>query len=356
LSAAIAPGLILAFIVALAAIVALRRSAIAARLVDEPNERSLHRDPRPRIGGLGLLVGALPVAVAFAPGEARLYAGIAAVVAVVSAFDDAASLPVASRLGTHLVAAALAVIVVGPPASGVAMAVIAILGIAWIANLYTFMDGADGLAGGMTVIGFATFAIAAAQAGDPGVALLAGALSAAALAFLAFNFPPASLFMGDAGSVPLGFLAGAVGWHGVARGLWPAWFPVLVFSPFVVDATVTLVRRLLAREPVWKAHRSHYYQRLVLGGWSHRRLALVQWVVMAAAGTSALAALGESAARQSAILAAWVLAYGAIGFAIDRRHPRSPAQQGAALRDMESHKNNRAPRTAAERPASRLEP
>ena len=325
MSAAIAPGLILAFIVALAAIVALRRSAIAARLVDEPNERSLHRDPRPRIGGLGLLVGALPVAVAFAPGEARLYAGIAAVVAVVSAFDDAASLPVASRLGTHLVAAALAVIVVGPPASGVAMAMIAILGIAWIANLYNFMDGADGLAGGMTVIGFATFAIAAAQAGDPGVALLAGALSAAALAFLAFNFPPASLFMGDAGSVPLGFLAGAVGWHGVARGLWPAWFPVLVFSPFVVDATVTLVRRLLAREPVWKAHRSHYYQRLVLGGWSHRRLALVQWVVMAAAGTSALAALGESEARQSAILAAWVLAYGAIGFAIDRRHPRSPA-------------------------------
>ena len=277
-------------------------------------------------------------------------------VAVVSAFDDAESLPVASRLGTHLVAAALAVIVAGPPAGGIAMALVAILGIAWIANLYNFMDGADGLAGGMTVIGFATFAIAAAQAGDPGVALLAGALSAAALAFLAFNFPPASLFMGDAGSVPLGFLAGAVGWHGVARGLWPAWFPVLVFSPFVVDATVTLVRRLLAREPVWKAHRSHYYQRLILGGWSHRRLALVQWVVMAAAGTSALAALGESAARQSAILAAWVLAYGAIGFAIDRRHPRSPAQQGAALRDMQSHKNNRAPRTAAERPASRHEP
>lgn len=356
MSAAIAPGLVLAFIVALAAIVALRRSAVAARLVDEPNERSLHRDPRPRIGGLGILAGALPVAVAFAQGEARLYAGIAAVVAVVSAFDDAASLPVASRLGTHLVAATLAVVVVGPSASGIAMALVAILGIAWIANLYNFMDGADGLAGGMTVIGFATLAVAAARAGDPGVALLAGALSAAALAFLAFNFPPASLFMGDAGSVPLGFLAGAIGWHGVARGLWPAWFPVLAFSPFVVDATVTLVRRLAAREPVWKAHRSHYYQRLVLGGWSHRRLALAQWAVMAAAGASALAALGESGARQSAILAAWVLAYGAIGFAIDRRHPRSPAQQGAALRDMESQKNNRAPRTAAERPASRPKP
>ncbi len=356
MSEPLVPALAVAFLVALAAISALRRSAVAHLLVDEPNERSLHGLPTPRIGGLGLLAGALPVTVAFASAEAGWIAGLAMVVAIVSAIDDARSLPVATRLAAHLVAAVLAVAVVGPPAGGLGVAIGAALAIAWMANLYNFMDGADGLAGGMAAIGFATFALAAHRAGAPDVALFAGALAAAALAFLVFNFPPASLFMGDAGSVPLGFLAGVLGWQGVARGLWPAWFPVLVFSPFIVDATLTLVRRLLAREAVWKAHRSHYYQRLVLGGWSHRRLAFAQWAVMAAAGASALAASGGSATHQSAILAAWVLAYGAICLAIDRRYPRSPDKLGAALRDTEPHNNNRAPNAAAGRPSSRSTP
>jgi UDP-N-acetylmuramyl pentapeptide phosphotransferase/UDP-N-acetylglucosamine-1-phosphate transferase len=332
--------------------VVLKRSDLPTRLVDRPNERSLHRDPTPRIGGLGLLAGALPVAIAAGSDEARLLAGLAGVVAIVSAMDDAASLPVSARLATHLVAAVLAVAIVGP-ATGVPAAALAALGIAWMANLYNFMDGADGLAGGMAAIGFAALAVAAAGAGDPGMALLAGALGAAAIAFLVFNYPPASLFMGDAGSVPLGLLAGAIGWHGVARGSWPAWFPLLVFSPFIVDATVTLLRRLVAREPVWKAHRSHYYQRLVLAGWSHRRLALAAWAVMAAAAASALAALGTSPVVQSAILAAWVLAYAAMGLVIDRRHPRGDTPGEAASSRTKPRNNKRAPRKAADRPAGR---
>ena len=83
---------------------------------------------------------------------------------------------------------------------------------------------------------------------------------------------------------------------------------------------------------------------------------LGQWAVMAAAGASALAASGRSATHQSAILAAWVLAYGAICLAIDRRYPRSPDKHGAALRDMELHNNNRAPNAAAGRPSSRSTP
>lgn len=355
MSGALAAALAVAFGLALAALAALRHSPLAQRFVDHPNERSLHDRPTPRIGGLGLLAGALPVAAIAAPEIAGL-AAVAAALSLFSALDDARSLPVASRLAAHFAAAVLAVAIAGPATGGWAAAVLAVLAIAWMANLFNFMDGADGLAGGMAVAGFATLAWAAGAAGAADLALLSGALAAASLAFLAFNFPPASLFMGDAGSVPLGFLAGAIGWEGVARGLWPAWLPLLAFSPFIADATVTLLRRLAAREPVWKAHRTHYYQRLVTGGWSHRRLALAAWALMAAAAASALVARGEPAGRQSAILAAWVLAYFAIGVAIDRRHPRAPGEPGAATQHPELQNNNRAPNAAAPRPGSRSTP
>jgi hypothetical protein len=96
--------------------------------------------------------------------------------------------------------------------------------------------------------------------------------------FLLLNFSPARVFMGDAGSVPLGFLAGGIGIAGWRTVSWPAWFPLLVFSPFVVDASVTLARRMfMRRERFWHPHREHYYQRLVRMGWSHRRLALTEY-------------------------------------------------------------------------------
>jgi len=318
----------IAFGVALLAIAVLARSSLARRLVDRPNERSLHRHPTPRVGGLGLFAGVAAAVLALGSGSAPMLVGVALLLAAISALDDAASLPVATRLGAHLGAAALALAIVGPPPSGLpggALAAVALaLAIAWMANLYNFMDGADGLAGGMAAIGFGALALAAHRAGAGDIALAAAAIAAASLAFLLLNFPPARVFLGDAGSVPLGFLAGALGWEGAVRGAWPAWFALLVFSPFIVDATLTLARRVLAREPVWKAHRSHYYQRLVLSGWSHRRLALAQWALMAAAAASALVAREATVMLQRGILAAWVLAYAAIAVAIDRRHPRQP--------------------------------
>jgi UDP-N-acetylmuramyl pentapeptide phosphotransferase/UDP-N-acetylglucosamine-1-phosphate transferase len=105
---------------------------------------------------------------------------------------------------------------------------------------------------------------------------------AASAGFLGVNTPPARVFLGDSGSIPIGFLAGALGLAGVVQGAWPAWFPLLAFSPFIVDASVTLLRRLARGDAVWRAHREHAYQRLVRGGWSHRRLLLFTWPLMAA--------------------------------------------------------------------------
>jgi UDP-N-acetylmuramyl pentapeptide phosphotransferase/UDP-N-acetylglucosamine-1-phosphate transferase len=186
-------------------------------------------------------------------------------------------------------------------------------------NLYNFMDGADGLAGGMAVIGFTTYAAAAALSGETAFALTNAVVAAAAGAFLLFNFPPARMFMGDAGSVPLGFLAAAFGLSGWQAGIWPWWFPAIVFAPFVADASVTLVRRALRGEKVWQAHRSHYYQRQVLMGWSHRQLAGFEYVLMLVTAGAALIARQAEALTQGAVLAMLLITYVVIGLVIDLR-------------------------------------
>ena len=351
----IAAAALVCAVAAWLALALLLRSGLAQRIaLDRANARSLHQGAVPRVGGL-VVIGITVVVGLLAATGLTVVAGMAGTLMLLGWADDRYGLPVSVRLTAHLISAS-AISVLLLPAAPVWGWLLLALALAWAMNLYNFMDGADGLAGGMAVFGFGAYAVAGFSADVFGLAVLSASAAGAAVGFLPHNLPPARLFMGDAGSVPLGFLAGALGWQGVARGLWPAWFPVLAFSPFIVDATVTLVRRLLAREAVWKAHRSHYYQRLVLGGWSHRRLALAQWAVMAAAGASALMALDGPAARQSAILVTWVLAYGAIGFAIDRRYPRSPDKHGAALRYTELHNNNRAPNAAAGRPSSRSTP
>jgi UDP-N-acetylmuramyl pentapeptide phosphotransferase/UDP-N-acetylglucosamine-1-phosphate transferase len=283
----------------------LRGSAWTTRLADHPNERSLHVHPTLRVGGVAMILAALPVAMLQAP-ELDLAWVLALALGALSFADDIRSLPIGVRLAAHFSAAAIAAAwLLSGVHSGLIAAVLVGLALAWMTNLYTFMDGSDGLAGGMTLVGFGAYAIAAQQAQIPSLALACGAIASAAAGFLAFNFPPARVFMGDAGSVPLGFLAGSIGLYGVVEDAWPAWFPVLVFSLFIVDASVTIARRIARRERFWVAHRSHYYQRLVLSGWSARRLAIAAYAVMGASAASALAWRSAEVTMQCAILAAW---------------------------------------------------
>jgi UDP-N-acetylmuramyl pentapeptide phosphotransferase/UDP-N-acetylglucosamine-1-phosphate transferase len=299
-----------------ALIALLRRTPLAHRALDRPNERSLHRLPTPRVGGIGVMLAALPIAIVGGGGELAAVLACAAVLALVSAIDDLRSLPIGVRLAAHIAAAALAVVELGP--SG-AISVVVVLAIGWMTNLFNFMDGADGLAGGMAMIGFSAYAYAAHAAGEMPLAAASIALGAAAAGVLVHNFPPARVFLGDAGSIPLGFLAGALGLAGYARGAWPAWFPVLVFSPFIVDATITLARRVLRGERPWRAHRDHYYQRLVLAGWSARRLALASYALMIVVCVAALAGRAEGLMLQCGIISAAAGVYALLLVAIEGR-------------------------------------
>lgn len=217
--------------------------------------------------------------------------------ALVSFADDLYRLPLLIRLGAHAAAAGLMVWYVLTPMHALEMALI-IAAIAWMTNLYNFMDGADGLAGGMGVIGFGAFAAAAWLAGGAAFAAVCVALSAASAAFLLHNMHPAQIFLGDVGSIPLGFLAGALGVVGWRNDYWPLWFPILVFGPFIADATITLLKRMIRGERFWEAHRGHYYQRMVLMGLGHRNTAHIWYGLMTACVTAALLGRDKTASVQ----------------------------------------------------------
>jgi len=189
---------------------------------------------------------------------------------------------------------------------------IAVVAVVWMTNLYNFMDGMDGLAGGMAVFGFGFLAMAAWFAGNTPLALMNASIAAAAVAFLLFNFHPARMFLGDAGSTTFGFLAAGLGLIGWRDGAWSIWFPVLIFSPFIVDATVTLVRRAMQRERFWLAHRGHYYQRLVLSGWGHRKTAFTAYGLMILCGILAWAYHEAGDSMQLMILLLWGLLMGSV--------------------------------------------
>lgn len=293
------------------------RRGFLAHIQDIPNERSLHERSVPRIGGLALMAGTL-AAFVLQPGEIVWFLLVPTVLLVgVSFIDDARGLSVRWRLLAQIAAAMpFAVKLFLPTYSWIAL-VLSAIAIVWMTNLYNFMDGSDGLAGGMALIGFSSYGIAALKHGNIPIASLCLCIAVSALAFLMYNFAPARVFMGDAGSIPLGYLTAALGLIGWRYNFWPIWFPVLVFSPFVVDASVTLLKRLVRGDSIVNAHKEHYYQRLVQMGWGHKKTALAEYLLMVSAGCSAVWGVSVSATLQLVLAVAWMAIYVTVMLIID---------------------------------------
>ena len=304
----------------------LLKTGLAWRLAtDIPNERSLHVRPTPRVGGWGI-VPMILIAIVAAARQMWLIGACVACLAAMSQIDDRRGLPARVRFAFHFAAVAAVVVVYPAAAPWWGLAMLAVLMI-WLVNLYNFMDGSDGLAGGMALFGFGGYALAALNAGPAAadLALVGAAAAGAAAGFLFFNFHPARVFLGDAGSIPLGFLAGALGYMGWRTGVWPIWLPAMFFSPFIADASVTLARRLARGERFWQAHREHYYQRMVRSGIGHARTARYWYALMLAGIMVALWALGRPAAVQWSVVAVWAFVLLCCGCAIDLRWRRYQA-------------------------------
>ncbi|MDC8448503.1 MAG: glycosyltransferase family 4 protein [Nitrospira sp.] len=304
-------------------------------ILAHPNERTLHAMPTPQTGGLAVigsvvisLILAASVLAIVQPSKPVLPKGMASgsvwivvsmlLIFVVSFIDDCVGLPAALRLGIQAVSACIIISGVGLTLSfitipggpnillGLAAIPVSVLVLLWMANLYNFMDGMDGFAGGMTFFGFGFLAYFGWQAHFPVMLIIATFVAMGALGFLTHNFPPARIFMGDAGSITIGFLAGTLMILGVRDGIFELWVPIMIFSPFIVDATVTLIRRMLRRKKIWEAHREHYYQRLVLSGWSHRRTVLAEYGVMVLCGGLAVLYHHSTDKIRLIILGVWV--------------------------------------------------
>ena len=325
-------------------------------LLDHPNARSLHEVPTPLTGGLALL-GSVAVGLLLAalwevptkgwwlgspqtPPMAGLWImGVTFLLALVSFWDDRGGIPVSFRFSVQLIAAAVVVIGCGitflsipiPAVGNVQLGWVAVpvtvLFLLWMTNLYNFMDGMDGFAGGMTVLGFACMAYFAWQAQHSLILILSLVISMGAAGFLFYNLPPARIFMGDVGSVSLGFLSGSLIVLGVHDGLFDIWTPLLVFSPFVLDATVTVVRRALQGKKIWEAHRTHYYQRLVLYGWGHRKTLLSEYALMALCVTAALVYHSASDSWRVVLLAIWIVGFATLALGVRLMEQRAGRQR-----------------------------
>jgi UDP-N-acetylmuramyl pentapeptide phosphotransferase/UDP-N-acetylglucosamine-1-phosphate transferase len=311
-------------------------------LLDYPNERSLHERPTPRTGGIAIVCSILfsgtIMAVSVDTGSTLLlWSGFSTLLLGATSFiDDRFGLPFGYRLAVHVIVAAALVfggfVIENFALPGLqwslprALAVaITLLYVAWMVNLYNFMDGMDGFAGGMALIGFGTFAVFGFLAGHYVFAGLNLIVACAAAGFLLFNFPPARIFMGDTGSSCLGLLAAAFSIWGAQQNVFPFWGALLVFSPFIVDATVTLARRLVRGERVWLAHRTHYYQRLVQLGWGHRRTVLWEYGLMFGCVVTAMGVLHAPALWQWLALGLWGSIYSAAAAMVARLERRAGA-------------------------------
>jgi Fuc2NAc and GlcNAc transferase len=291
------PLFVLVFVSSILITAVVRAFLVRHGVMDLPNARSSHAVPVPRGGGVGIVTAfllavvwlllrqAIPAKLAWA----LLGGGLA--IAIVGLVDDRFKLAPWPRLVVHSLAAAWAVWSLDPMGpfqfggnnffSAWVSRGAAFVGLIWLTNLFNFMDGIDGLAGTEAVCVSGFGAVLLFQNGFPSYAQLSLMLAAASMGFLVWNWPPAKIFMGDVGSGFLGFTLGVLALFSSKTGPKLIWPWLILLAAFLVDATVTLLRRMFSRVRWYEAHRSHAYQHAAQSFDSHAKVTLAVAVINA---------------------------------------------------------------------------
>ncbi len=313
-------AIFISFISTLWLTILVKRILIARALLDIPNDRSLHKTPVPRGGGWALLIVLLPfliAAIVLIDSDTRHVGLFIAVLllAAVSWLDDRQGVSASMRLSLHLSAACLGSFSFSPQELVLGGFVpfwldrtIMIVSWAWFINLYNFMDGIDGITSVETVsiVTGLSLVMTVGSINDPFIDFVTLILTGVCLGFLAHNWHPAKIFLGDIGSVPLGFLVGfgllslATRGHLIAALILPLYY--------LADSGITISKRALRGEKIWEAHRQHFYQTASLGAGRHDKVVL--WIIAANMGLIGCAAWSIScpwAALTSAIVIVAIL-------------------------------------------------
>jgi len=249
-------------------------------MLDHPGERHSHAVVTPRGGGIGIILALLVASPwLIASGDETwgkcVLPGLLAL-AVLGWRDDHVSLSARVRFFVQLAVSIylVACAVNNGWMQGLGSILLAVLFLVWMTNLYNFMDGSNGMAGLQGVFGGAVLFFLFDSAGQPGLALASACVAASCAGFLPWNLVNAREFMGDVGSISLGFVFAALLVIGVGKQVFSLPVALLVMLVFVADSTLTLIGRVLKREQWYNAHKQHLYQRLIVQGWTHGRVAL----------------------------------------------------------------------------------
>lgn len=298
--------LLISFSLSFALTYLVRKRLLAKAVMDIPNERSMHKVPVPRGGGLavmvviilGLVLGILAQQLPWAPALFLLIS--LALLMIISWLDDKRGTGVKVRLVLHLTAATLGSFALGENALVFGSflpfwldRLVVIIGWAWFMNLYNFMDGIDGITGAQSISSAlgALILFIAIGAADPSVYLLSALIMGSCLGFLMLNWHPAKIFLGDVGSVPLGFLIGFLLLKLAATG--PLIAAALIPLYYLADSGITITKRFLRGEKIWQAHRQHFYQVATVG--EKNPIPVVLWIICANLGLIGAALLSLNA-------------------------------------------------------------
>jgi len=255
-------------------------------LLDHPGERHSHSEPTPRGGGVGLVLAffvSIVLLLAFSQRPVismqilpALLTGLLAM-AITGWWDDHHDLSARFRFTVQLGVSIFLLWSLQKSGwvDGWFMFAAGVLFTAWMINLFNFMDGSNGMAGCQGVFAFAVLAWMFTRAGDPGAATISFLLLACCVGFLPWNLGRARVFLGDVGSLPLGFMIAALLLYGVGSGSFSLPVALMVMALFLADASLTLLVRVLKGERWYNAHRQHLYQRIIALGWTHGNVVLL---------------------------------------------------------------------------------
>ncbi len=266
-----------------------RKLAVRWNILDIPNNRSAHSNPIPRGAGISFFLS-FNIVLAFLMWQNQISMYYlrpvilgGPMIMILGYWDDIKSLSAILRLVAHFTAAVFifylissgfskAVVISFLPNIPWLTAIFCILFIAWFINLYNFMDGADGLSTSIGMVGSGLIAILSYRAGNIDLAIIYVVLAYALAGFLLFNWHPAKVFMGDSGAYYLGYVFGSLALVSKMYYDSSLFVHLIIFGLFIVDATWTLLRRMIRREKIFVGHKMHAFQKLIAKGWGHARV------------------------------------------------------------------------------------